>query len=337
MADAIANLVTIVVPVYNRSALLRRAVASALAQTYRPIEIIVVDDGSTDDTPEAIDALEAAHPEVRSIRKPNGGPGSAREAGRVAAHGAFVQYLDSDDVLLSHKLELQMRALAADAAAGAAYGRTRYCNAQGNEIACTWKTLLAGETTIFPYFLLGRLWETVSPLYRASAVAGAGPWTCRRVEEDWEYECRIGALDLKLAFVADVVAEHRDDARDRLSRGEPLDPSRMSDRAAAHESIYASARRAGIGHDRPEMQHFSRALFLLSRQCGAAGLPDEAGRLFELAREASGPRAGRLQFRLYGLLARVAGWRAAGQLAAMADRLRAIKTRRRTWRDEVLQ
>ncbi|MEO8037084.1 MAG: glycosyltransferase family A protein, partial [Acidobacteriota bacterium] len=253
------DLVTVVVPVYNRPSLLRRAVASAIAQTYRPIEILIIDDGSTDETPFAIAELQSKHPEVRSFRQENSGPGAAREAGRVRALGTFLQYLDSDDILLPRKLELQMRALSADPEAGLAYGRTRYRDASGGEVLCTWKPLLEGETEILPHFLRGRLWETVTPLYRTSAVAAAGPWTSRRLEEDWEYDCRVGALGTRLTFVPEVLAEHRDDASDRLSRGEVFDQGRLSHRAAAHESIYLSARRAGISDPAPEMQQFARA------------------------------------------------------------------------------
>jgi len=77
------------------------AVASVLAQTYRPIEIIIVDDGSTDETAQVADSIALANDGVvRVVHKPNGGVGSAREAGRCAAGGEFIQYLDSDDLLL---------------------------------------------------------------------------------------------------------------------------------------------------------------------------------------------------------------------------------------------
>ena len=66
----------------------------------------------------------------------------------------------------------------------------------------------------------------------------------------------------------------------------------MRDRAIAHGLIYQSAVNAGIKPSVPEMRHFARALFLLARRCGAAGLPDEAKMLFELARSASGPKSG---------------------------------------------
>src|SRR4051812_13992958 len=93
-------LVSTIIPVFNRPAMLREAVTSVLSQTYRPIEVIIVDDGSTDDdTPRAIAELAERHPDVRGIRRTNGGPGLAREAGRGESRGDFIQYLDSDDLL----------------------------------------------------------------------------------------------------------------------------------------------------------------------------------------------------------------------------------------------
>ena len=88
MPEIIEGLVSTVIPVRNRPQLLREAVESVLAQTYRPVEVIVVDDGSTDETPAMEDSLTRRYPDiVRIIRNPPLGPGPAREAGRVVARG----------------------------------------------------------------------------------------------------------------------------------------------------------------------------------------------------------------------------------------------------------
>ena len=100
----VEGLVSTIIPVHNRPSLLREAVASVLAQTYRPIEIIIVDDGSTDETGREAEALAECHSEVRAIHRENGGPGAARETGRLAARGEFIQYLDSDDLLLPEQI-----------------------------------------------------------------------------------------------------------------------------------------------------------------------------------------------------------------------------------------
>jgi len=314
--------VSVVIPVFNRAAMLRQAVDSVVAQTYGDFEIVIVDDGSTDETPRVIDELCARDPRIRRVLRENGGPGLARESGRLAAHGEFVQYLDSDDLLLPRKFELQVAALRARPECGVAYGIVRYRNANGDEIVCDWKPANQIVETLFPSMLVARWWETVSPLFRKSVTDAAGPWTSLRLEEDWEYDSRVAALGVKLAFVNEIVAEHRDHGEGRLSRGAALDPRRLRDRAAAHELIFHHAQRAGVATARPEMRHFARELFLLARQCGAAGLTDESQRLFTLAREASGADRDRLQLRAYAALARVAGWRAAGRLSALADRIR---------------
>lgn len=310
------SLVSTIIPVFNRPAMLCDAVASVLQQTYRPIEVVIVDDSSTDDTPAVIAQLAARHPEVRAVRRPNGGPGLARETGRLTARGEFIQYLDSDDLLLPRKFELQVAALSQAPECGVAYGITRYRDAAGAEIECTWKSANQIQKTILPSFLLARWWETSTPLYRKSICDAAGPWTALSLEEDWEYDCRVGALGTQLAYVPEVVAEHRDHADFRLSRGSGGDPARLRDRAAAHELIASHARRAGIPAAAPEFQHFARELFHLARQCGLAGLPNEAARLLALAATIS-PSA---DLRIYRLAARLVGWRNAGRAASWIER-----------------
>ena len=313
-----SGLVTTIIPVFNRAPMLRDAVASVLGQTYRPIEIIIVDDGSTDDTPCVIAEMASKHAEIRITRCDNGGPGLARESGRQLALGEFIQYLDSDDLLLPGKFEWQTAALRTQHDAGVAYGIVRYRDAAGSEIACDWKAANQGQTTIRPSFLIARWWETVSPLYRRSVTDAAGPWTALRLEEDWEYDCRVGALGVRLAHIGEVVGEHRDHPDARLSRGAGGDALRLRDRAKAHELIAEHARRAGVDSAAPEFQQFARELFHLARQCGAAGLAAESQRLVGVARTLSGAR----DLHVYELLARSIGWRNAGRAAAWIDRLR---------------
>jgi glycosyltransferase involved in cell wall biosynthesis len=108
--------VSVVIPVYNGERFLAETVHSALTQTHRDVEVIVVDDGSTDGTPEVISHLGGS---VRSLRQSNQGVAAARNAGIAAARGHFVAFLDADDVWLPDKLERQLALFESNPSLGA--------------------------------------------------------------------------------------------------------------------------------------------------------------------------------------------------------------------------
>lgn len=99
-------LVSVIIPAYNRAHSVRRSIDSVLDQTYRPLEVIVVDDGSTDGTAEV---LEFYGDLIKLIRRSNGGPSSARNTGVAHAGGEIIAFLDSDDTWQPEKLERQVR------------------------------------------------------------------------------------------------------------------------------------------------------------------------------------------------------------------------------------
>jgi glycosyltransferase involved in cell wall biosynthesis len=98
-------LVSCIVAVFNGERYLAEALRSILAQTYRPLEVLVVDDGSTDGTPAVIDGFGD---QVRMLRQPNAGPAAARNRGLAAARGGLVAFLDADDLWHPDKLTRQM-------------------------------------------------------------------------------------------------------------------------------------------------------------------------------------------------------------------------------------
>jgi glycosyltransferase involved in cell wall biosynthesis len=320
----VEGLVSTLIPVYNRAAMLRTAVESVLGQTYRPIEVIIIDDGSTDDTGRVAEALAHAHPqEVRVIHQANAGSGLAREAGRQALRGEFVQHLDSDDLLLPGKFEKQVTGLRAHPECGVAYGKTRFCRRGGDLAGGAWKRTGEEIATMFPSFLRSRWWDTPTPLYRRRLIDLAGPWTSLRNEEDWEYDCRIASHGVRLHYIPEFVTEVRDHDEHRVTSGSTGGRNHLKDRATAHALILGHAQRAGITEECPEMKHFARELFLLSRQCGAAGLASESEKLFSLAKKASGEvRGNGWDFRLYRILATVIGWTRMGKMACYSDSLR---------------
>ena len=91
------SLISVIVPIYNLDAYLYQCVSSILQQTYKNLEIILVDDGSTDNAVEICELFRKSDPRIRVIAKPNGGLVSARKAGLNAANGDYVYYVDGDD------------------------------------------------------------------------------------------------------------------------------------------------------------------------------------------------------------------------------------------------
>jgi succinoglycan biosynthesis protein ExoO len=105
--------VSVLIAAYNAGAFLHRAVRSALAQTLPPLEVVIIDDASTDGTLDAANALAAEDSRIRVLRLPvNSGPAAARNAGLNAAKGDWVAILDADDAYMPSRLEVLTAALA---------------------------------------------------------------------------------------------------------------------------------------------------------------------------------------------------------------------------------
>jgi glycosyltransferase involved in cell wall biosynthesis len=115
MAD---DLVSVIIPVYNGERFLAQAIESVEGQTYRPLEVIVVDDGSTDQSGE----VARRFPTVRCLRQDNAGQAAARNRGAAAATGPFLAFLDADDLWLPDKLERQMAAFRSAPELAAVFG-----------------------------------------------------------------------------------------------------------------------------------------------------------------------------------------------------------------------
>ena len=106
------SLVSVIIPCYNSEAWLGETLASVIGQTWKQLEIILVDDGSGDSTASIIRQFEALHPElVKTVFGPNQGAASARNAGLALAKGDYIQYLDADDLLLPDAIAARVEAL----------------------------------------------------------------------------------------------------------------------------------------------------------------------------------------------------------------------------------
>ena len=128
------ELVSIIVPVYNTGEYLAPCVESLIAQTYQNLEIILVDDGSTDGSGAICDDFACRDERIKVIHQKNSGVSAARNAGLKAALGDYLTFVDSDDLLVPSALETAMRYLRENDADVVTYGWKKLCsNASENE------------------------------------------------------------------------------------------------------------------------------------------------------------------------------------------------------------
>lgn len=129
-ANDVSNLVSVIIPCYKQAHYLREAIESVLKQTYPDFEIIVVNDGSPDNTSE----VASEYSEVKLVCQNNQGLSAARNAGLRHSRGEFIVFLDADDRFLPEALEVGVNALIADQSLAFTYGRTVFIDPQGNLI-----------------------------------------------------------------------------------------------------------------------------------------------------------------------------------------------------------
>lgn len=201
-------LVSVVLPVYNRLPLVQRALESIKLQTYRPLELIVVDDGSEEDIEALISAFKRdADFDVHYIRQSNFGTGVARNVGLAHAHGDFIQYLDSDDVLLPAKIEAQVMRMQAEPAVVMCYTPS-WCERDGGRQLRLFSNLPADD--LLATALQWRRWGTSACLWRYPERSIAD-WGSYRRGGDLFHDVGIGVQYRTISFIAEpmVIIDQR--------------------------------------------------------------------------------------------------------------------------------
>ncbi|HEX3728835.1 MAG TPA: glycosyltransferase family 2 protein [Opitutaceae bacterium] len=306
-------LVSIVIPCYNAEPWLGAALDSALAQTWPATEIIVVDDGSRDRSREIARGYENRG--VRVLAQANAGASAARNAGLRAARGAYIQFLDADDLLAPGKIEAQVRRLADGGAGVLASGAwARFAgDPAGAEFTpqANWRDLSGVEFLQSNYEEIGMM-HPAAWLAPRALLDRIGPWDeSLSLNDDGEYFARAALAADRIVFCPDARSLYRSNLGGSLS-----------------------GRR-----DRRALESFIRSTELIARQLLAAdasarsraaaayawkwaafevypAAPDLARRAEQECRRLGGsrrpfPGSGRFQ-----LAARLLGWRAARRLTA---------------------
>lgn len=210
-ADFDPGLVSVIVPSYNRSEFLPKLVENVSAQDYRPIEIVIIDDGSTDETASIVcrDILKCQGEDgfrVRYLVQQHGGVSSARNAGLFVSRGEFIQFLDSDDRLLPKKFSIQTQCLKNRSDVDYAYCKTVQIGSTGrcNAMIGAPMDIKKPVRNIALY-----LWHTSGPLYRRIVCVKTGPWDeDLEMSEDWDYAARVKAITKKGCYIPEVLSQY---------------------------------------------------------------------------------------------------------------------------------
>ncbi len=183
--------VSVVIPTYNRAAYIGDAIESALNQTRVPDEILVIDDGSTDDTPEVLSQFDAP---VTVIRQPNRGRSAARNAGMACAIGDAVIFLDSDDLLMPDCIERFAEVLEEDPEVGVVYGDALLCDEDAEPLA-RYSEAMPGirPSGMVLGDLARRNFLTVTSMVRRSSLEGIEFELGMEYAEDYDFWRRLAA------------------------------------------------------------------------------------------------------------------------------------------------
>lgn len=208
------DLVSILIPAYNSARWLEECVGSALAQTWPRKEIIIVDDGSKDDTLAVARRFEG--PTVKVVTQANGGAPAARNHALRLAQGDYIQWLDADDVLHPQKIELQLSAGARERST-----RTLLTSAWGKFFFRTAKASFEPDSLWQDHSPIGwiltrfsdNVWMNPAPWLMSRQLSDlAGPWDARLAksgDDDGEYICRVAAASDAVRFVPQAKCYYR--------------------------------------------------------------------------------------------------------------------------------
>ena len=198
------GLVSVVIPCYNQANFLAEAIESVLAQTYGHVEIVVVKDGSIDDTV----AVASRYAQVRCISQVNGGQGAARNEGFKHATGEYVVFLDSDDRLLPHALEIGVQCLASRPGCAFAVGRCVYIGPDGGRRLTTYRPVIE-RNHYLNLLITNYIWTPGMVLFRTAVVRHLGGFrTTVSGSEDYDLYLRI-ARNHRIWCHGNIVSEYR--------------------------------------------------------------------------------------------------------------------------------
>lgn len=274
----VKGLVSVIVPTYNRGRYLQEALRSLERQSYRPIQVLVVDDGSTDNTRAILSEWEELHStgdfRVDYLHQENQGACVARNAGLARAEGEFIQFMDSDDVLFPFALEWAIGHFVSE------------------ELDYVYFSVHRSDENLVPlpgaYIgqppsgtsrdICAYLWHTMGAIYRRDVLDLVGPWDVELAgSQDWEFAARVKLHNLRTLYDARVIGLFRNHSFQRIGV-QQFNHRYVSSVEKACDAIEEHARRRGR-LDGTVRRALARRLFIHAIEFGANGFEEDKQRL----------------------------------------------------------
>lgn len=260
------KLVSVIIPFFNRLDLLMSSLRSVVNQSYRPIELILVDDLSTEQFDiKFVDNFITDDFRIRLLRNTkNKGPGLSREAGRLIAKGDYISYLDSDDFWHRDFLAKLVGKLESTPQAGMAYSKTLLLRSTGNYLRN--KNEMEFRSIIPVIFdVHGRPWATSSCVWKRSTVNKIGPWSSARMWEDYEYDVRAAICNNNIVHVPEVLFYMNMESKQKISMVKNT-KAMIAEKARSILSIARNLRKSGYFKDSDIRK---RIVYYLLTSCAA--------------------------------------------------------------------
>ena len=288
--------ISVIIPNYNRAALIGETLDNVLAQSRAPDEVIVVDDGSTDDS---VAVIARFGERVTLIRQENSGPGAARNRGLAVARGDLIQFMDSDDLWSLNKLAAQERALARS---GADFAYSPWLQARLEDGRALYADPVLQQRPLPPkrspsaWFLRGWVVVFQSCLFRRRLLDAVGPYREDLMPtEDSELLWRIVRSGARLVHVADALLLYRLHGGEQISQSSNTQGKRAVDFMRYLAAVNAALDDAP-GVTPADLRQWHRRAAVVER--AIAGVDQRS--LLERARERIGETAGHVARKLAG-------------------------------------
>jgi glycosyltransferase involved in cell wall biosynthesis len=212
-------LVSVIIPCYNVSQYIGECIESVYNQTHKNLEVICVDNNSTDKTIETIQLLQLKYPSLVILNEPKEGANAARNCGLKIASGNWIQFLDADDLLFENKIENQLKLISKFENKNLGYVASAYIKRNINKIETKICTL---DSEKYTAAFLNKSGNTCSNLWNKKIVLNVGMWN-ENIKSSQETELMLKMINFNYDFVLDTEALTiiRERESGQISQGKP--------------------------------------------------------------------------------------------------------------------